>query len=191
MKLPTFSQILGITPSTPEKEQPTFDPKQLGEKKILLTWQAPSRPHLEGRSQKFNRTFLIIGIVIGLLLIAMQEYVLILLVASIIFISNVLSKSVPENVKIELSTHGLAYDSQMYYWHQLKQFFFTESNGSSILNIDTFEVFPGRLFVLFNAEDRDKIREIMEEHITFLENEPKNIFDKTFESVVGKLNLDR
>jgi len=187
MKLPTVPTLLGLkVEENPNKEAiKTFDPDKLGPKKVYFTWEAPSRVEYKG-SSKMSRTMIIIGVFLGLLLIIMQEYFLILLIASLVFVNQAIKKVSPEKVTHEISSHGFNYAGQLYYWHQLKRFFFGDNN---LLMIDTYDVLPGRLFAIYNPKDMEKIKGAMEQHIHYLEEAPKTSFEKAYDSVIGKLNF--
>lgn len=190
MSLVNFAQLLGIRKDLDkinDKLNKKFDPDKLGPKKVYLSWEALARPKSSGKTTKFSRTMIIIGIFLGLLLVLMQEYALILLIASLIFVNEAIKKSAPQTVKHEISTHGFNYAGQMYYWHQLRRFFFQDNN---ILCIDTYDIFPGRLFVLYSGKDQKEIRESLEKHINYVEEMPKTSFEKAYDSVMNKLNLD-
>jgi len=188
MKFPSATSLLGIQKEeNPNKDViKAFDPDKLPAKKVHLTWEAPSRPDYKKSNNKISRTFLIIGVFIGLLLAVMGEYPLILLIASLIFVNFALKKASPEKVTHEINTHGFVYAGQIYYWHQLKNFFFLEDN---LLVISTYDVFPGRLFVLFTHTDKKKIKDFLVEYIHYLEEAPKTSFEKAYDSVLDKLKF--
>lgn len=173
-----------------EEDKKEFDPTTLGPKKVLFTWEALSRPEYKEKGNKFNKTLLAIGIVIGLILIIMQEFFLVLLIASLVFISNVLSKTQPEQVRYEITNHGFSYAGKLYYWNRLKQFFFQKESAYPTLVIDLYDSFPSRLFVIYNKEDESKIKDFFKEHVTYVEEEPKTFLDKGYESIISKFNIE-
>jgi len=172
--------------------QKSFDPKELGEKNVFLAWETVSRPEKKLVGAKATRTMTIIGVFVGLLLVIMQEFFLIFLIASVIFISHVLSKAEPEIVKHEISNHGISYNGQLYYWYELKHFFFMQSAGFEILAVDTWNSLPGRLFLVLGekSKDKDKIKEYLTKYIAFLPEPPHTFLDKTYDAVMGKFNFD-
>ena len=188
MKLPSLASLIGIQrEESPDKNIiSAFDPDKLGPKKVYLSWSAPSRVEHKGGNAKLSRTLIIIGVFIGLLLIIMQEYFLILLVASLVFVNQAIKKVSPESVTHEISSHGFSYAGQLYYWHKLKRFFFSDNN---LLIIDTYEVLPGRLFALYSPKDQKEIKDALEKHIHYLTEAPKTSFEKIYDSVVSKLNF--
>lgn len=188
MKLPEVGPLIGMSlPENPNKEIiKNFDPNTLGPKKVHITWDAPSRLEFGNGNKKVSRTFIIIGVFLGLILAVMQEFGLIIMIASMMFVFYAIKKVSPEKVTHEISTHGFNYAGQLYYWHQLKNFFFENDN---LLIISTYDVLPGRLFVLIDKEDKKKIKEHLENYIHYLAAAPKTSIDKFYDFVVDKLNL--
>lgn len=189
------TNYLGITntkaqePVTPLK--PTFNLEHEGEKKVLVEWESVAKIHRPGFNEKSMRTIVVIAIVIGLLLIIMQEYALILAIGSIVFIGYALSKAPVESVKYEITNHGVKYAAQFYYWNELTQFYFVTSRGENLMAVDTKERLPGRLFLSINPTLKDKIKSVFETYLPYLEKEPETFMDRTYKSVVAKINVDK
>lgn len=197
MASPIFkvTNFLGIT-NTKSKEaalpdKPIFDLEKEGEKKILLEWDSDARRHekLSFDSAK-NKNLLIIGVVVSLLLVAMQEFLLIIVAASIIFLKYILSSTLPEIIHHELSNHGVNYAGQFYGWGELKKFFFKKEGDTVTLCIDTKDKLPGRLFLLLNNVDKSQAKEVVGKYLPYLDEEPKSMMDKMYESAVGKISIE-
>ena len=113
---------------------------------------------------------------------------LILVVASFIFVSQILSKTPPETQRYELSSHGIGIGDEVYYWQHLLRFFFFEQAGVPSVAVDLKNGFPSRLFLAINEDDREKIKEILKSKLHFLEAGPPETFlDRAYKSVSGQL----
>lgn len=163
-----------------------FDEKRLGPKEVYLAWEAPGRTIHQGYNEKLMRTFAIIGVFIALFLVILQEYMLILVVASMIFVGQVLAKTPPENVKFEISSYGIMTDDQLYYWHDLRRFFFFEKEGITILAVDTLTGFPSRLFLNVTKDQAAKAKQVLDQRLQYLEQEPETLLDRTYRAVTSK-----
>lgn len=193
MKIPSLVNLLGLPQIVPQRPTPppvNFDPKTLGPKETFLKWHAASRATVRTFSPKFSRTFLAIGIVIAFLLVIMQEFILILMVASLFFLTYVLSKTAPESLDYEINNHGILVGEQIYYWHDLRQFFFIHKNDVDVLCVDTYLGVPARLYLTINIADRTKIYEYLEPKLNYLNEEPKTPFDKAYDNVMSKFNFE-
>jgi hypothetical protein len=173
----------------PTMQEPDFDPNKLGPKETYLTWQAQVRPEKKSFNKRIARTLLVIGVVISLLLAIMGEFMLILVMGSMMFISYVLSNTPPENITYEISNHGIRIDATIYYWHRFRHFFYKNVDGTEMFAIDTVKSIPGRIYLAFTPDNRDRIKEILTSKMTFLENEPTTIMDKAYNKVIDKFNF--
>jgi hypothetical protein len=175
--------------SKSQSNQPEFDPSRLGPKQVYMAWQAAGRPAQQFGSKKMTRSFGIIGVVVALFLVILQEYFLILVVASLVFVSQVLAKTPPENTSYELSSYGITIDGQVYYWHELRRFFFfNHADGHSGIMVDLVAGFPTRLFLMLDSAQHPAAKEILSQHLQYLESEPETILDRTYKSVTDKFN---
>jgi hypothetical protein len=197
MQIKDLTSFLGLTGrsagflSAEPTSVPQVNPKSYGEKVVEHTWTAPNRVVKE-MSQKSAKTIIVIAVSVSLLFALMQEFLLIIVIASAGFLYYMLSKSPATEVKHEVSNHGVLYaGDQFYYWHELKQFFFKNDGGETILCVDTIEKLPGRLFLHISLADKEKLKEIFEKRLVFLEQEPKGFADKVYGSAISKLSLDK
>ena len=80
-------------------------------------------------------------------------------------------------------------DDNIYDWDDLRRFFFVKRNNSEMIAIDTVLSFPARIFISFEQADREKIKEILEKYLYYLESEPKTFLDNTYDSVIKKFSF--
>jgi hypothetical protein len=178
-------------PQDPVQAQQEQELEAYGPKEVYLSWEAPMKVIGTGvTSKRFIRTFLVIAIVIGILLAVMQDFVLIICIASAVFVTYVFSKYQLGTVKFELSNVGVLYDTTMFKWSKLSYFFFSNKASGEVLVIDTKLGLPGRLFINFNPSDRELIKSSIEKHLTFIKEEPKSSFDRAYDSITSKFNLE-
>ena len=196
MQVRDITNFMGVTnikkvqPELPTT--PVFDIATAGPRKVLLSWDTLTRSTFkpEKLASKKNRSMLIIGAVLALLLISMGEFLLIAVVASIVFIRHILAATPPRQVQHSLSTHGVDYSGEFYAWNELNTFYFTKDDKTDVLCVDTTERFPGRLFLNLKAGDKDKVKKIVGEYLTYLHQEPNTAVDKVFTAAFDKINLD-
>ncbi|HLB51396.1 hypothetical protein A3F07_04030 [candidate division WWE3 bacterium RIFCSPHIGHO2_12_FULL_38_15] len=197
MNLRDLATYVGVTP--PKKDEAPVQPstpvqattpEMLGEKKVLYEWESSSKLEKRSWDPKMVRTGVVIGVVVGLLLFLMQEFFLILVVASVIFISYILSNSPMENVRHEISTHGVKSADQQFYWYELKQFFFTNTTDPQLLAMDTKDRLPGRLFFAFRPDEKEKLKELVSLYLPYLSEEPTTVINKAYYSLLDKFNFE-
>jgi hypothetical protein len=192
MNLSGLGNLVGLRSSHNNVEPPKplgYSREQLGEKQVFLSWEAMSHAERQMMDKRFMRALTIIGIFVGLLLLAMQEFFVILVIGSVIFVTQALMKMPPENLRYELNSFGINVNGKLYYWDQLSRYFFSEKNGIEIVAIDTTMGIPGRLFINFDPEDKEKIKEVFNKYLHFLEQEPKTFFDTTYDKIVKRFGV--
>ena len=195
MVLSDVTNFLGIT-TPPKNKPPTYanppaeahDVEPI-EKEVFYKWEISERPKFF-IDRKAVKTVLVILGVVSLVLIAMQEYFLVLLLASIVFLCYVLSVTAPEKVEHEVSNKGLSFAGHFYGWQRLKSFFFIEKEKSLVLGVDTYEAFPGRLFFMLQSGDKQKLQDYLGKYIAFLEAPPRTVLDKMYDSVADQISLN-
>ena len=195
--LDSITKPLGLGSSTQEKRLETQQEKeealmkQHGAKEILLEWTRPSKISSMQLNPRFLRMFTIIAVVVGLILALMQELVVILVVGSLIFFYYALNKKyISADIKYQITNYGIVYGDTMYYWYDLKRFFYAKRMEEEILSVDTSLGLPARLIIVFPAELKDKITDILKQYLVYLEVEPKSFLDKIYEKTLSKLNFE-
>ncbi|MBP7785845.1 hypothetical protein KA062_01150 [Patescibacteria group bacterium] len=194
MKIPSFSKFMDFKSREdylgPAKIEP-MEKENLPVKEIFFSWE--KEMSLEDRkviSKKFNNAITLIGVFVGLLLLAMQQFFVLLIVGSLVFFIQALKKVSPGSVKFEISNHGVMVDDSMYYWDKLRRFFFLTRENSEVLVIDTVIGFPGRIYLSIDSNDKEKIKTLLEKYLHYLDAEPRTFLDNTYDKVVSKFSVD-
>lgn len=198
MQITDITDTLGFTNTKEKAPIPPKGAKLVSERveverpayKELYKWTVPLKVGSSLNPKKV-RTFLIIGSVIAIILALMQEFALIIAVVSIAFLAYIMSQTPSSTVTHKLTTHGLNFAGQAYNWEEFRHFYWAteDMDKHKAMVFDTFEPLPGRLFVLVEPKDEKAIQEIVENYVTFLQEEPKTFIDKAFENVSSKFDF--
>lgn len=193
MKIPSLTKFLDIKDPRdylgPAKVE-EIDRDNLGPKEVFLSWEKEtSFAEKSPISKRFTRPVIIIGVVIGLLLLIMQEFFIILMVGSLIFFVQAIGKITPEMVKYEINSHGIKIGDDLYYWDKLRRFFFIKREGADVLVVDTVLGIPGRLYIDFNDNEKQKLMDILNKYLHFIESEPRTFLDNAYDRVVQKFSF--
>lgn len=194
MKIPSFSKFMDFKSREdylgPSKVEP-MEKENLPVKEIFFSWEKEvSVEDTKVISKRFNNALTLIGVFVGLLLLAMQQFFVLLVVGSLVFFVQSLRKVSPENVKYEISNHGVMVEDSIYYWDKLRRFFFLTREGSEVLVIDTVIGFPGRIYLSIDLNDKEKIKNLLEKYLHYLDAEPRTILDEAYDKVVNKFSVD-
>ena len=131
----------------------------------LLKWTAPSRPFHPRDRQFFTTAIVIVGL-ISLILAFAGEWMLIAVLASMVFAYYVWSTIPPEQVEYALTSRGIRAHGQLYRWHDMDRWWIDQKWQDKVLNIDTPMHFPRRLHLLLGQLDEEKVKEVMGRYVT-------------------------
>lgn len=192
MQINDLTNFLGVTDTKRTdpvpSAQPVFDLEKVGSKQTLYEWDAPSRV-VKTVNKKMIKNLVIIAVVISLLFIAMQEFLLVIAIVSLAFVSYILSATPSETVHNVITSHGVEYGGRFYYWNELKHYFFSERQGTSILCVDAKEGLPARIYMTLRPGDKDPLHKIVGSYLPYLQEEPRSAVDRMYYSVIDKLNF--
>jgi hypothetical protein len=135
---------------------------------IYASWSAPSRVFV-ARDRAWFLKNAAVFLVIILLLAFLQEIVLIVVLVALLALIYVLSTVPPELATHEISNKGIKSFDKTYYWKNLKEFWLTNKQGFSVLNVTTDLRFPGRLVMIVDPSDEKNITEILLKRIPYME----------------------
>lgn len=174
--------------STLKTEKMPIEVLPVREVKTLLSWKAPIRP-FKTRNREFWTTVLSIAFLLAIILIFIKEWLLIAVIAAIIFVYYVLSSVPPEEIEHRITNRGVRFAGNEYLWEEISQFWISEKWGQKILNLETKFRFPGRLELLFKIEDEGKILEILKKYLPE-EAPPSSFLDRASSWLAKKVPLE-
>jgi len=157
-------------------EQETAHPSE-HEVKTHLSWKALSRPYKK-RKREFFLMVLFVTVCLLIILFLFKEWVLMLAVLSIAFLSLVLATTKPHEVEHKITTQGVITGEHAYLYKELYDFWFDEKDGHTILYLRTYAFFPGVLSLLVEEVSKDQVRDTLVNYIPYREVVKKTFMDK-------------
>ena len=152
--------------------------------KDLFTWTAPARPF-----KRRNRDFWItaIGIVglVGIVIFLIEGFMPVVLIISLVFLFYVMNTVEPEDVKYKVTSKGINFAGKLTSWEVLIRFWFSRRFDSNLLIFET-SIIPGRLEVVINPKDKQKLKEVLSDYLV-QEEAPPSYMDKAANWFSGKL----
>lgn len=173
----------------PDKEEVKLTPSVPVELKSLLKWSAPVRP-FKKRDREYYTTIAAIVFLLAVILLFLKEWLLIAVMAALMFVAYVLATVPPESSEHEINTRGLVTGGKLYKWEDLARFWFSKKWHDTILHIDTKLKFPGRLMLLLGDADEAKVKELMQKHVQF-EVPEKTFMDRSAAWLSAKIPLEK
>lgn len=156
----------------------------LNEEKVLFEWTAPERPYQE-RNKDFWITAVAILVLVSVILIFINEFLLVMALAAVLFLYYALATVPPREVSYKITNRGIYFGEVHYPWNFLERFWFKKSLSTATVNFGTMIKFPRVVMMVINEKDQEKIKEIAVKRIPLLESSP------TFVDKVTKWFADR
>lgn len=130
------------------------------EVKTLLSWSAPGRPFIK-RGKQFYMTALLLALLIEVILFLFSQYLFMVLIIALVFVSFAFAAVPPKNFHYKISTEGVTVEDHFYLWHELYDFYFRPVERHDILHIRTASFFPGELIISLGEVHKDQIKHAM------------------------------
>lgn len=162
-------------------------PYQPEPEKILMAWEAPSRPYKK-RNREYYTTIAIIVFLISLILFFAGQFLPIAVVIAVAFVSYVLAAIPPDDVQNALTTYGIQTGTHFYYWEETTRFWFTTKFNHDVLNIEIVK-FPGTITLLVDKKDKDSMEKLLMKYLP-QETPLPNFLDSAAEWLQEKIPLD-
>jgi hypothetical protein len=128
--------------------------------KTLLTWIAPNRPYKK-RQKAYFINLLLIVLTLEVILFLFSQLLLMLVVASLAFVSFAFATTPPEDIHYRISSEGIAIEDHFYLWQELYDFYFKERTDIVTLHVRTKAYLPGELIMLLGDIPKDKMRDTL------------------------------
>jgi hypothetical protein len=138
------------------------------EENLIYKWTAPTRLFLK-RDKQWYWTMLLIFLIASVFLLYIKEWVLILVLLSILFVLYVSSLVPPEETEHQITTLGVRTFAELYTWEMLKDFWISYRSGREILNIDTSISSPTRLIMLYSTQDKANLINALKTKLRYME----------------------
>jgi len=159
------------------------------EEKVLLEWEAPERIFVKRGKKYFHNLFAILFI-LAAIAIFFREILLALVLGAVGFLQYALGTTLPGKTKHRITTHCINTHGHEYPWEELKDFWFSETSGETVLNIDTKRYYPGRLFFLLGDVEKAKVASVLKRFILLRKRPPEDLLGKWSSEVSRRIKLE-
>ena len=134
----------------------------------LLEWEAPGRP-FKKRTKQYYLTALLITLLAETILFLFSEYLLMFVVAALLFVTFALASVPPKLFRYRVSSEGIQIEDRFFLWQELYDFYFLKREGEETLHVRTEAFFPGELIITFDIEHKDTIKKVLISYLPFRE----------------------
>jgi len=138
--------------------------------KMLIEWEAPVRL-FKKRDREYFSTIGAIAFLLIIILLFLKEWLLIVVIIALSFVSYVLATVPPGKTKHRITNRGVSTGGRNYFWPELGRFWFRKKWGQGILEIETIFGLPRRLMLLLGEANKEEIKKILSDYL--LEEKPE------------------
>lgn len=160
------------------------------EVKTLLTWTAPGRPFRK-RTKQYYLTSLLIALLVEILLFLFAQYILMLVVVSLVFVAFALAYVPPHNFQYRISTEGITIEDHFFLWVELYDFYFKKQELIDVLHVRTHAFIPGELTITFGNMDKERVKSVLLHYLPFREMIKPTFMEKSGDWLVRNFPLEK
>ena len=153
--------------------------------KLLFSWKAPARA-FKKREREFWVRLIVIASIFGFILFIVEGAMPVVLLIALVFLFYILSTVEPETIEYAVTNKGIKVADRRNDWELFTRFWFTKRLNTDLLILETLVV-PGRLELVINDSDKEKIRKTLSLYIPEEEAAPTRM-DKASDWVSKKLS---
>ncbi len=144
----------------------------------IYVWKAPLRAYKK-RSRSILRFYVAVSLLLSLIVFFFGDKVLIIPIVAVFFLFYVLTITPPPDVENKITIFGIDSAGVTLRWELLSHFYFTKKFGFEILTIVTHApYFYHAFFVIPSGEIKQKVTDILSQHLMFQEKPQRSFTDK-------------
>ncbi len=183
LDLPATRQELPTIPAP----DPSYNNNQV---KTLLSWSAPGRP-FQKKSKEYYLTSMLIVLFVEVILFLFSQYLLMVVVLSLVFVSFALASVAPRDFHYRISTEGITVEDHFYLWQELYDFYFKRRGNTEVLHARTHAFIPGELAITLGDMDKEHVKNVMLPFLPYREVVRPTFTEKSGDWLARNFPLER
>jgi len=156
----------------------------------ILEWTAPGRPFRK-RGRQYYLTSILIVLLVEVILFLFSQYMLMLVVLSLLFVAFSLATIAPSNFKYRISTEGITIEDHFFLWQELYDFYFKKREGVDVVHIRTHSFIPGELTLTLGSVDREHIKSALLPYLPYREVVRSTFMEKSGDWLTKNFPLEK
>jgi hypothetical protein len=112
--------------------------------------------------------------IVGLVVFLIEGFMPVVLIISLVFLYYVLNTVEPENIEYKVNSQGISVAGVITGWAKLRRFWFSRRFDSDLLIVETV-YFPGRMELVVNRSDKEKLNKFLANYLQHEEVPPSNL----------------
>lgn len=158
--------------------------------KTILEWTAPGRPFRK-KSKQYYLTSLLIVFLVEIILFLFSQYMLMLVVLSLLFVAFSLSSVPPSDFKYRISSEGITIEDHFFLWQELYDFYFKKREGVDVVHVRTHSFIPGELTLTLGSIDREHLKSALLPYLPYREVIKPTFMEKSGDWLMRNFPLEK
>lgn len=158
--------------------------------KTLLAWKAPGRP-FKKRSKQYYLSSVLIALLVEVVLFLFAQYILMLVVASLLFMAFALASVPPQDFHYRISSQGIMIEEHFFLWKELYDFYFIKHDQEDTLHVGTEDFFPGEITLVLRGIDREHVKAVLLQFLPFREIVKPTFMEKSGDWLARNFPLEK
>jgi len=160
------------------QEHLSHNPHPQHEVVTLLAWDGPGRP-FKKRGRNYFATTLLIMLLVEIILFLFAQYMLMMVVLSLVFLAFVLALVPPHDFHYKISTEGIQVQDHYFLWQELYDFYFKRMHGVDVLHIRTRTIYPPELTITLGHVSPAHIKTLLLPYLPYREYVKPTFMEKS------------
>lgn len=158
--------------------------------RTILAWKAPGRPFRK-RGKDFYLSSLLIMLLVQVILFLFGQYLLMLVVLSLVFVAFALATVPPHDFHYKITTEGVRIEDHFFLWQELYDFYFKYRDGTDILVLRTRWFLPGEATLTLGSMHREQIKAALLPYLAYREVVKPTFMEKSGDWLSKNFPLER
>lgn len=158
--------------------------------KTLLSWQAPGRPFRK-RKKEYFLSSLLIALLVEIILFLFAQYILMLVVLSLLFVAFALAIVPPRNFHYRISSEGIMVEDHFFLWQELYDFYFKKRDEVWVLHVRTRSLIPGELTITLGEMDKEHVKTVLLPYLPYREYVKPTFMEKSGDWLAKNFPLEK
>jgi hypothetical protein len=176
-----------VTPTQQAHQMPQQNEYEV---RTLLSWHAPGRPFRQ-RGKEYFLNIILIALALIVIAFLFGQYLLMLVIASLVFFNYAINTVVPHDYHYKISTEGISIEDRFFLWQELYDFYFKRKDGIDVLHIRTRAYLPGELLLTLGDMHREHVKSVLLPYLPFREIVPPTSLEKAGEWLARTFPLEK
>jgi len=173
--------------TAPSKHESIVHPNEI---RTILEWTAPGRPFRK-RGKQYYLTSLLIMLLVEVILFLFSQYLLMLVVFSLVFVAFALATVAPSDFKYRISSEGITVEDHFFLWQELYDFYFKKREGIDVVHIRTHSFIPGELTITLGSTDREHVKSALLHYLPYREVIKPTFMEKSADWLTKNFPLEK